>query len=117
MRSLFACAALLALAACSSQEPAEPAPTETAVAAVEPLKPTLPAPDEGVFAATYAEACPNGQKVSTSLCKSEGLGKDGFICDYGLGDDEYRRNHATVVPGDGKWVLAEPEKICAADAA
>ena len=120
MRSLFACAALLALAACNSQEPAEAQAAETpaaATAAIEPLKPSMPAPDEELFAAAYAEACSGAPKVSTSLCKSQGLGKEGFICEYGLGDDEYRRNTATLVPEDGKWVLAEPEKICAADAA
>jgi hypothetical protein len=106
----------MALAACNSQEPAEPEPTQ-ALAIVQPVEPTMPPPDETSFAAAYAEACPNGQKVSTSLCKSQGLGKEGFICDYGLGNDEYRRKKATVVPGDGKWTLAEPEKICAADAA
>jgi hypothetical protein len=42
------------------------------------------------------------------------LGKEGFFCEYGLGNDEYRRNTASVVPSDGKWTIAEPEKSCAA---
>ena len=116
MRSLIACAALIALSACNSQEPA-PQPTETEAAVVEPVEPSLPAPDEAIFAAAYAEGCPNGKKVSTSECKSAGFGKKEFLCDYGLGNDEYRRNKATLEPVDGKWVLAEPDKICAADAA
>jgi len=115
MRSLFVCVALAALAACNSPEAAEPAPVETpAVAAPEP---TMAPPNEETFAAAFAEACTEAPKVSTSLCRSAGFGKEGFICEYGLGDDEYRRHRATVVPGDGKWTLAEPEKICAADAA
>ena len=113
MRTLFVCAALAALAACNSQEPAEPAPAET-VAAVEPVEPSLPTPDEEVFAAVYTEACGGAPEVSTSLCRSQGFGKDGFTCEYGLGDDENRRNKATIVPGDGKWTLAAPEKTCAA---
>ena len=119
MKSLIACAALLALAACSSEDVteahAEEAPAAATVAA--PAKPSMPAPDEETFAAAYAEACTSAPKVSTSLCKSAGFGKEGFVCDYGLGDDEYRRNKATLLPEDGKWVLAEAEKICAADAA
>ena len=115
MRTIFVCAALAALAACGSQEP-EPQPTQT-VTALPVVEPSLPAPDEAVFAAAFAEACPNAQKVSTSLCKSEGLGKDGFVCEYGLGDDEYRRNKTHLVPGDGKWAVADPAKTCAADQA
>jgi len=117
MKSLFACAALLALAACNSQETTEAQAAEAPPVAAAPLKPSLPAPDEEMFAAAYAEACTAAPKVSTSLCKSAGFGKEGFVCDYGLGDDEYRRNKATLLPEDGKWVLAEAEKICAADAA
>ncbi len=115
MKAVFACAAILALAACNSEEPVEPKPAQAQVAL--PAEPTMPAPDEELFAAAYAEGCPSAAKVSTSLCKSQGLGKEGFICQYGLGEDEYRRNTATILPKDGKWVLAEPEKICAADAA
>jgi hypothetical protein len=120
MKSLFACAALVALAACNSQETAEAQAAEApaaATAVAAPLEPSMSPPDEEVFATAYAEACTAAPKVSTSLCKSAGFGKEGFVCDYGLGDDEYRRNSATLVPEDGKWVLAEAEKICAADAA
>ena len=119
MRSLIACAALVALSACNSQEPTEAHAAEVPpqAAAIEPAKPSMPAPDEEIFASAYAEACTAAPKVSTSLCKSQGFGKEGFVCEYGLGEDEYRRNKATLVPSDGKWVLAESEKICAADAA
>ena len=39
-----------------------------------------------------------------------------MICEYGLGDDEYRRDSATLTPGDGEWTLAEPEAVCAQSA-
>jgi len=117
MKSLFACAALLALAACNSQETTEAQAAEAPPVAAAQLEPSMPAPDEETFAAAYAEACTAAPKVGTSLCKSQGFGKEGFVCNYGLGDDEYRRNTATLLPEDGKWVLAEAEKICAADAA
>ena len=115
MRPFFACAAVFALAACNSEAPVEPEAVQAQVAL--PIKPSMPAPDEELFAATYAEACGESQPVSGSLCKSQGFGKEGFVCEYGLGEDEYRRNTATIVPEEGKWVLAEPEKTCAADAA
>jgi hypothetical protein len=113
MRSLIAGVALVALAACNSQEPVEPAPTQTPVAQL-PVKPTMSPPDQEAFAAAYAEACPNSKPVNTALCRSQGLGKEGFFCEYGLGNDEYRRNTASVVPSDGKRTIAEPEKSCAA---
>jgi hypothetical protein len=115
MRAVFACAAVFALAACNSEEPAAPEPVQAQV--VMPVKPTMPAPDEELFAAAYAEACGKTQPVSGSMCKSRGFGQEGFVCDYGLGDDEYLRNKTTIVPVEGKWALAEPEKTCAADAA
>lgn len=114
MRMLFACAALVALAACGSEEPA-PEPT-VAVATTPEVEPSLPAPDAAAFSAAFAEACPSAKEVSTSLCRSRGLGREGFICDYGLGNDEYRRHSATLLPGDGKWTLADPETTCAAGA-
>ena len=114
MKKIFVCAMFAALAACNSQEEAPaPEPTPT-VAAAPVVKPSLPAPDESIFADVYAAACPNAEPVSTSLCKSQGLGKEGFVCDYGLGDDEYRRNTATLLPGDGEWTLDDPENSCAA---
>jgi len=117
VKKLFACVAFVTVAACSSGS-AEPTPAETQAAAPAPvITPSLSPPDEAVFAAAFAEGCPDAEKVSTAECKSQGFGKTGFSCDYGLGDDEYRRHKATLVPGDGKWTLAEPEKTCAANAA
>jgi hypothetical protein len=116
MKSLFACVALLALAACNSEEPAEAQAAEAPVAAA-PLEPSMPAPDEELFAAAYAEACGEAQPVGASMCKSQGMGKEGFICEYALGDDEHMRNETAIKPIEGKWALAEPEKTCAADAA
>jgi hypothetical protein len=116
MKPFFVGAALLALAACNSQEADEPPPAPTPVA-LQPIEPSMPPPDDNAFVVAYAEACPNAKQVSTALCRSQGFGKQGFICDYGLGKDEYRRNTASVVPSDGKWTIAEPEKVCAADAA
>ena len=87
MRTIFAFAALATLAACGSQEPApEPQPTATVAAVLPDPTPSLPAPDEAIFAATFAEACPDAPKVSTSICRSHGFGKQGFTCDYGLGE-------------------------------
>jgi len=118
MRSLIVGVALVALAACNSQEPAAPAPASTPTpVALQPAEPTMPPPDKAAFSEAYAEACPGAKQVSTALCRSQGFGKEGFVCDYGLGNDEYRRNTASVVPSDGKWTIAEPEKICAANAA
>jgi hypothetical protein len=110
MRMLFATVALAALAACGSPEP-EPAPVETPVAAV-PEEPALPAPDEQIFSAAFAAACPSAPRVSTALCRSQGLTGDGFVCQFGLGNDEYRRNSATLVPADGEWTVADPANAC-----
>ena len=114
MKAVFACAALLALAACNSEEPVEPKPVQAQVALPEP---TMPAPNEELFAEAYAEACGDAQPVGASMCKSQGMGKEGFVCEYALGDDEHLRNETTIKPVEGKWALAEPEKTCAADAA
>ena len=66
MRTIFAFAALATLAACGSQEPApEPQPTATVAAPLPEPTPSLPAPDEAIFAETFAEACPDAPKVST----------------------------------------------------
>ena len=104
---------LLVLAACAEEAaPApEPSPTETAVAV--PEEPALPAPDEKVFAETFAKACPAAKKVSTSACKRAGFGSEDVICDYGLGEDEYLRHKATLTPGDGEWNVVDTETVCA----
>jgi CubicO group peptidase (beta-lactamase class C family) len=113
VRILFVTAAVIALSACNSQQPAQPAPSAVPTPTADP-EPTLPRPDQAIFAAAYAEACPKAKKVSVAVCESEGFGKPGFSCGYGLGDDPYQRNHARLEPGDGKWVLADPATACAA---
>jgi hypothetical protein len=106
-------AAQLALAGCNS-EASEPAPVETPAPVAAPT-PTLPAPNEDIFAQAYAQACPDAEPVSTSICRSKGFGAEGFICDYGLGNDEYRRHKAELAPGDGEWLIADAEAACAAE--
>jgi hypothetical protein len=118
MRSLIVCAALVALTACNSQQPPTAQAQETAAAApAKPVEPSMAPPDEAVFAQAYAAACTGAPAVSTSICKSAGFGKTGFVCDYGLGEEQHPHHNTTLVPEDGKWVLSEPEKTCAADAA
>ena len=113
MKKILPFAALLVLAGCNS-EASEPAPAETLAPVAAPT-PTLPAPNEDIFSQAYAAACPEAEPVSTSLCRSKGFGEDGFICDYGLGEDEYRRHKAELAPGDGEWVVADAEAACAAE--
>ena len=108
---LFLVAPALLLAGCGG-EPA-PAPTETAAAAPTPATPTLPAPDEAVFAATFAKTCPQAPKVSVSTCKSAGMGSPDFLCQYGLGDDEYLRQKLTLTAKDGEWTVKDADAVCA----
>ena len=79
----------------------------------EPAEPALPAPDEAIFAEAFADACPDAETVSTSSCQSKGLGSSDFLCKYGLGEDEYLRHQATLVPGEGEWAVADPAETCA----
>ena len=102
---------LFALAACGEEPAAEVAQTQ--VATPEPVT-TLPAPDQKLFTELYAEACPEAEPVSTAICRRAGIGSDEVFCEYGLGEDEYRRNDATLTPGDEQWTLADPENVCAA---
>ncbi|ABC63848.1 hypothetical protein [Erythrobacter litoralis] len=112
-RALLLLLPAFALAACGEEPAAEPAPVETATA--EPAE-SLAAPDENVFASVYAAACPDAEPVNTSVCKRLGIGSADVLCEYGLGDDEYLRNKATLTPGDGEWTIADPETVCAAGA-
>ena len=98
------------LAACG-EEPA-PQPVDEAAAPVAEATPSLPAPDQALFTAKYAEACPEDEAVNTAVCKRAGLGSDDVICEFGLGEDEYLRNSATLSAGDGEWVFAEPDNVC-----
>ncbi|RXZ65666.1 hypothetical protein ETX26_02690 [Pelagerythrobacter rhizovicinus] len=101
---------VLALAACGQEPAPEPAPTQTPTA---PATPSLPAPDQELFTELLAEACPELAPVNTAVCKRAGFGSSDVICEYGLGEDEYLRNKAKLTPGEGEWVLADPENVCA----
>ena len=109
---LLVIAPLALLAACGEEPAPEPAPVETPVVAA-PEVPSIPAPDEKVFAATFAKTCPNAKPVKTSTCKRAGMGSPEVICQYGLGDDEYLRNTTTLVQGESEWEIADPETTCA----
>ncbi len=104
--------ALLLLAGCGEEPAAQPVETQAA-APVAPATPTLPPPDEEIFAATFAAACPNAEPVAISACRSMGMGETDFACEYGLGDDAVLRHDATLTPGEGEWALVDPETVCA----
>ena len=107
---------VFALAGCGeAPEPApEPTPAEAVVEA--PVTPALPAPDQTLFTELHAAACPTAKSVNTAVCRRAGMGSEDVICEYGLGDDEYLRNKATLTEGDGEWVLTDTETVCATGA-
>jgi hypothetical protein len=111
MNKLFVLPVLALLSACG-QEPA-PAPQPTATAAAASPTEGLPAPDQELFTKTFAETCPEAEPISNAVCKRAGLGSAEVICEYGVGEDNYLRHTTTLVAGEGKWALAEPEKLCA----
>ena len=113
MKTIALILPLIALAACS-QEPAA-APTPTATPAPPPPSPALKAPDQATFTAIFAETCPEAAKVNMAVCKRAAFGSDEVVCEYGLGDDAYLRNKATLAPADGKWALQNAEAVCKAD--
>ena len=100
----------LALLAACGEEPA-PEPTATAVATPEPVESLTP-PDQAYFTEKYAEQCPEDEAVNTAVCRRAGLGSPDVLCEFGLGEDEYLRNEATLTAGDGDWVFADPENVC-----
>ncbi|WP_347304597.1 hypothetical protein V5740_14470 (plasmid) [Croceibacterium sp. TMG7-5b_MA50] len=104
-------AAMLALAGCGAQESAPP-PAVEATTAVADAQPTLAPPGAAEFTTAWADACPSAQPVSTALCKSKGLTDPNFSCDFGLGEDEYRRHTAELARGDESWELADAENAC-----
>ncbi len=109
MKKLAFLLPLLALAACAE----EPAPAPTPTATPEPVV-TLPAPDQAMLTALLAEACPNLEPVNTAVCR-RGMGAETVACEYGLGEDEYLRNDATLAvneAGDG-WMIEDAEAVCA----
>lgn len=123
--NLLLLAGIATLAACSSPEPQEtaaaaeepvaqqPADAPEAPQASTPEKPALPAPDDKVFKAAFAKACPRAARVNNATCLRAGMGSEKINCQYGLGKDEYLRHKAQLVPGEGEWVLADKAATCA----
>ena len=109
---LFASASLLA--ACSSEPAAEPTQAATTAAPAPAATPSLPAPDQATFTEAFAKACPEAEKVNTAVCKRAGFGSSEVSCDYGLGEDKYLRDKATLAPVDGAWALKDAEAVCKA---
>lgn len=103
---------LFALAACSSEPAAEPTPPASSPAPV--ATPSLPAPDQETFSALFAEACPEAEKVNTAVCKRAGFGSRDVTCGYGLGEDTYLRDEATLIPTDGAWAIKDADSVCKA---
>lgn len=101
----------LTLAACGEEPAPQPVPTQ----ASEPAAPSLPAPDQETFTNVLAAACPEVEPVNTAVCRRS-FGSTEVTCEYGLGEDTYLRNKATLIPGDGTWNLLDPETVCAAGA-
>ena len=100
------------LAACS-QEAEAPAPQPTTAAVATPAAPTPPAPNQELFTKVFAETCPDAKPVNTAVCKRAGLGSDDVICEFGLGDDTYLRNKATLTAQNAQWSLKDGVQICA----
>ena len=101
---------VFALAACG-EEPA-PEPVETPVVAAPEID--LPAPDQDLFKATFAETCEGAEPVNQAVCR-RAMGADTVACEFGLGEDEFLRHDARLAvndAGDG-WMLDNAEAICA----
>ena len=114
MRAFLAVPFLLVLAACGETgEDAEIDMTAPAEVPAALESDGLSPPDGEVFEAAFAEACPDALPVSTSLCKATGMGAESFLCEYGLGEDEYMRYSATLVESEESWVVSDPAAICA----
>ena len=106
----FILPAFALLTACDQAPEPAPAPEQPAP---EPTA-SLPATDQELFSKVFAETCEGAKPVNTAVCKRAVIGSNDAICEFGLGDDTYLRNKATLTAndaGDG-WVLADPEKIC-----
>ena len=100
---------ILALAACGE----EPAPEPVETVAPEPVVELAP-PDQDLFSTLLAETCPELEPVNTAICR-RALGADEATCEFGLGDDEYLRNDATIaVDETGEaWMIVDSEAVCA----
>ena len=105
---------LFALAACSSEPSAEPTAEATTAAPAPVATPSLKAPDQALFTGLFAEACPGAKPVSTAVCRRAGMGSSEVNCEFGLGEDEYLRNKATLIAGESAWTLKDPEAVCTA---
>lgn len=105
---------LFALAACSS-EPANDSAAAPAATPTVTTTPSLSPPRREEFTAAWAKACPEAKPVSTALCKSKGLGDPNFTCEFGVGEDEYRRNTAELTAGEGEWILVNAPAACEAE--
>jgi hypothetical protein len=103
---------VFALTACSGEPAAEPTPAATSAAPAPVSAPSLPAPDQALFTRLHAATCPDAKPVNTAVCKRAGFGSEEVICEYGLGDDEYLRNEATLVPAEDEWALKDGAAIC-----
>ena len=110
MKTAFFLFPLIVLAGCSSEPAPEPTPTATATAPVG--APPLAAPDQALFTRLYAATCPDAEPVSTAVCKRAGFGSEEVTCEYGLGEDKYLRNKATLVPAEDEWAVKDGAAIC-----
>jgi hypothetical protein len=110
---------LVLLAACGQQAEDAPAAAKTVAAAAPAPVSKLPAPTQQTFAAAFGDACKGAKPVKTAVCKRAGLGSKDVVCEFGLGDDEYLRNRATLTANEDNtgWVLADPATVCAATGA
>ena len=112
MRIFLPIAAAFALAACGSQEEVQSEPAQTETVAASNIDEAVPPPRREEFTAAWAEACPEAEPVGKALCKSKGIAEPGFTCDFGLGDDEYRRHTADLDPVEDTWALVDPQNAC-----
>jgi hypothetical protein len=103
---------LFVLASCSGEPAAEPTPAASTPAPA--ATPSLPAPDQALFSELFAKACPEAEKVNTAVCKRAGFGSSEVLCEYGLGEDKYLRDKATLAPADGAWAIQDAEAVCKA---
>ncbi|NCO99977.1 MAG: hypothetical protein GW801_14005 [Sphingomonadales bacterium] len=112
MKIFIPVAAILALGACGSQDEALPEPEQAESVVPADVTEAHPPPHREEFAAAWAEACLEAEPVGKALCKSKGLGEPGFTCDFGLGEDEYRRHNAELELAGESWALVDPENAC-----
>lgn len=105
---------LFVLTACSGEPAAAPTAQASIAAPAPAAAQSLPAPDQALFAAKLAEACPEAKPVNTAVCRRAGMGSSEVNCEFGLGEDKYLRNKATLVAGESEWTLKDPEAVCTA---